>query len=141
MSAGKTNAKKKKDEMVEVTLVEVTKSSSGEKRRVVDNVSGINVDIEFIGGIWKERKLKFPCPECDGHHTTVVLSIQDLGWSGIGYFDKSGGSIEARLGTFTICCDDCRKEFIYSPYGSIKLGYIEEVPYVESEQPDRERSG
>jgi len=142
MGSGKPVAKKKKDEMVEVTLVEVTKSGSREKKRVVDGISGMNVDIEFVGGIWKERKLKFPCPECHGHHTTIELSIHDLGWGDVvPNLSKSGGRIESFLGNFNIYCDDCKKLFTFSPSGDINLDYIEEVPYDESEQPDRENSG
>lgn len=141
MGSGKPVAKKKKNEMVKVTLVEVTKSGSKEKRRVVDGISGMNVDIEFVGGVWKERKLKFPCPECGGHHTTIELSIQDLGWDVTPYLSKSGGRIESFLGNFTIYCDDCKKLFTYSPSGDINLHYIEEVPYDESKQPDGEHSG
>jgi hypothetical protein len=140
MGSGKPNAKKK-NEMVKVSLVEVTKSGSGEKRRVVDGVSGMNVDIEFVGGIWKERKLKFPCPECGGRHTTIELSIQDLGWDAVPHLSKSGGSIESFLGNFTIYCDDCKKLFTFSPSGDINLDYIEEVSYDESKQPDQENSG
>lgn len=125
------NTDKVTNRMVEVLLVEVTKADSNEKKRTVDGISGSNLDIEFIGGIWKERKLKFPCPECQGRNTTIELSIHEVGWDGIGHFDKSGGSIESLLGSFTIYCDDCKKLFSYSPYGNIDLDFIEEIPYDE----------
>jgi hypothetical protein len=133
-------AKKTKNEMVEVSLVEITKCDSREKKRTVDGVSGKDVDIEFVGGIWKERKVKFPCPECHGFHTTIELSIQDIGWDGIGCLDKTGGGVGSWLGNFTISCDDCKKLFTYSPRGDIDLDFIEEVSYDELERLKRERS-
>ena len=124
-------ANKKKIQYVEVSLVEITKTDSQEKKRVVDGVSGNNVDIEFIGGIWKERRLKIPCPECHGRHTSIELSIQDIGWDIHPNVSKSGGSIGSFLGNFDINCDDCKKVFIYSPRSDINLDFIEETPYIE----------
>ena len=120
---------KRKNRHVEVSLVEITKSGSQEKNRVVDGISGNNVDVEFIGGIWKERRLKIPCPECHGHHTSIELGIHDVGWDGVPRLSKSGGSIESFLGNFDILCDDCKKLFTYSPSGKIDLAFIEEMPY------------
>ena len=127
-------ATKKKNQYVEVSLVEITKSGSQEKKRIVDGVSGNNVDIEFIGGIWKERTLKIPCPECHGRHTTIELGIHDVGWDGVPCLSKSGGSIGSFLGNFDICCDDCKKMFTYSTRGKIDLDFVEEMSYDEKKQ-------
>lgn len=124
----------RKNQYVDVTLVEITKIGSEEKKRVVDGISGIDVDVEFIGGIWKERRLKVPCPECHGHNTSIELSIQDIGWDERPYLNKLGGSIGSFLGNFDINCDDCKKVFIYSPSGDINLDFIEETPYIEKKQ-------
>ena len=124
-------ANKKKNQYVDVSLVEITKIGDQEKKRVVDGISGNNVDIEFIGGIWKERSLKIPCPECHGRHTSIELSIYDLGWDEAPHLSKSGGSIESFLGNFDIYCDDCKKLFTYSPSGDIRLDFVEEMPYDE----------
>jgi hypothetical protein len=113
------------------SLVEIKKIGSQEEKRVVDGVSGKNVDIEFIGGIWKRRQLKIPCPECHGLNTFIEFSIQDVGWDGAPYASKSGGSINSIIGLFDINCDDCKKVFIYSPSGNIRLNFIEESPYPE----------
>ena len=75
-------ATKKENQYVDVSLVEITKIGSQEKKRVVDGISGNNVDIEFVGGIWKEKSLKIPCPECHGRHTSIELGIHDLGVRG-----------------------------------------------------------
>jgi hypothetical protein len=123
------SANKGKNRYVEIRLVEITKSGSQEKKRVIDGISGNNVDVEFIGGIWKEKRLKIPCPECHGHHTSIELGIHDVGWDEIPCLTKSGGSIESFLGNLDIVCDDCKKMFTYSPYGEINLAFIEEVPY------------
>jgi hypothetical protein len=125
---------KRKNRYVEVSLVEITKSGSQEKKRVVDGISGNNVDIEYVGGIWKERSLKIPCPECHGHHTSIELSIHDLGWDIAPRISKSGGSIESFLGNFDIFCNDCKKLFTYSPSGKIDLAFIEEMPYDEKKR-------
>lgn len=127
-------AKKKENGIVDISLVEITKSGLREKKRVVDGISGKDLDIEFVGGIWKERSVKFPCPECQGLHTTIELSIHDLGWDVVPRLNKSGGSIESFLGNFTIYCDDCKKLFTFSPSGDINLDYIEEMPYNEKIQ-------
>jgi hypothetical protein len=125
---------KRKNRYVEVSLVEITKSGSQEKKRVVDGISGNNVDIEYVGGIWKERSLKIPCPECHGHHTSIELSIHDLGWDIAPRISKSGVSIESFFGNFDIYCDDCKKLFTYSPSGTIDLDFIEEMPYDEEKR-------
>lgn len=127
-------ASKKENRYVEVSLVEITKIGSKEKKRVIDGISGNDVDIEFVGGIWKERSLKIPCPECHGRHTSIELGIHDLGWDEVPYLSKSGGSIESFLGNFDIYCDDCKKLFTYSPSGDIRLDFIEEMPYDEKKE-------
>ena len=129
-----SDSKNRKKQRVEISLVEITKSGSREKKRVVDGISGYNVDIEFIGGIWKERRLKIPCPECHGRHTSIELGIHDVGWDAIPRLSKSGGIIESFLGNFDIYCDDCKKLFTYSPSGQIDLAFIEEMPYDERKQ-------
>lgn len=122
---------KENDQITYFRLVETKKIGSKEEKRVVDGVSGKNVDIEFLGGIWKEKKLKIPCPECHSLNTFIEFSIQDVGWDGVPYITRTEGNINVSLGIFDINCNDCKKVFIYEPYGNLKLAFIEEAPYLE----------
>jgi hypothetical protein len=123
---------KKEKRIMEVTLVEVTKVGSEETKRVVDGFSGISITDEAVGGVWKARRLKIPCPECHGCHTSIELSIQELGWEEL-RLSKSDGIMDF-LGNFDIYCDDCKKLFTYSPSGEIRLDFVEEMPYDEKQE-------
>ena len=124
--------KKAKNAVVEIRIVEVTKSNSTETQRVIDGASGRNLNIEFVGGNWKDKRAKIPCPACHKIHTTIEFGLYDIGWDEAPILTKTEGRIDSLLGNFRISCNDCRKVFIYLPSGHIDLSCVGETTINEN---------
>jgi len=121
--------KPKKETIID--LVEITKKpNKRERKRVVMRCSGETIDGEFIGGIWKDRKDKVQCPECQRTNTHVSFGIDDAGFHD-GGFSNSGGELCPIMGTLNISCKYCKRHFTYTLYGDMRFAFLESATFDE----------